>query len=214
MPLNLTRSDLPAATTRVVHGAKGLRPDVRVIRLDGGLAVLKDYAECPTLLREVLGRWLARREFGAYRQLRGVPGIPQAYGMLDAYAFACEYIEGTCGSLFHRDELPREFFHRLTRLVEIIHERGIAHGDLKRRRNIVVDAGFRPYLIDFASAVPRRPAWNTFGNWIFHQLCQVDFNAVAKLKRRVAPHWLTPAEAGGLLFPTFLERWAKRVLGR
>jgi len=212
--LNLTRDQLTAATVRVVHSAKGLRPEVRVIRCNGGLAVLKDYFGCPGLQREVVGRWLARREYWAYRQVDGVEGVPRPLGMLDPYAFACEYIEATCGSLFEPGELSAEFFARFRALVETIHQHGIAHGDLKRRRNILVDGELRPYLIDFASAVSRRPGWDVFGNGLFRQLCQIDLNAIAKLKRRLSPQWLTEDEERNLLFPTFLERWAKRVLGR
>jgi RIO-like serine/threonine protein kinase len=214
MALNLTRDQLADATVRVVHPARGLRPDVRVIRCNGRLAVLKDYFECPGLRREFLGRWLARREYWAYCQVDGVQGVPKPLGMLDPYAFACEYVEATCGSKFGPGELPAEFFARFRALVETIHQHGIAHGDLKRRRNILVDHELRPYLIDFASAVPRRPGWDVFGNGLFRQLCQIDLNAIAKLKRRVSPQWLTQDEERNLQFPTFLERWAKRVLGR
>lgn len=214
MSAPLTRANLATQTVVLVHSARGLRPEVRIVRAGDKLLAVKDYAPCPALKRELLGRWLARREYFAYRQLASVPGVPRPHGMIDPYAFACEFITGTCGSTFQRGELPAVFFARLNRLVSDIHAHGIAHGDLKRRRNILVGPGFRPYLVDFASAIWRRPRWDVLGNCLFRQLCTIDFNAVAKLKRRVAPHLLTVAEVRRLQFPTFLERWARRVLGR
>ena len=214
MTAPVTRTNLDARTVTIVHSARGLRPEVRVVRGNDRLLVVKDYAPCPATRRELLGRWLARREYFAYRQLAGVSGIPRPHGMIDQYAFACEFITGTCGSTFQRGELPDEFFVRLHRLVADIHAHGIAHGDLKRRRNILVAPGFQPYLVDFASAIRRRSRWDVVGNMLFRQLCTIDFNAVAKLKRRVAPHLLTTVEVRRLQFPTFLERWARRVLGR
>src|SRR6185503_18976033 len=98
-----------------------------------------------------------------------------------------------------------EFIGRVNRVVENMHERGGAHGDLRRSSNILADAGGEPYLVDFVSCALRRSAWHPFG-WIFPQLCRADRNAIIKLKGRLVPEALTEEERGQLTHTNPLDR--------
>ena len=164
-----------------------------------------------------LWRRLLRREHAVYTQLRGIPGIPRAFGLIDGEALALEYIAGP--SLREQDALLEDreaFFGRLLATVRAMHAAGIAHGDLKRKQNVIVAAGERPYLIDFGIACRRRPGAGLWNTWVFATFEQMDLNAWLKLKygRRVDPKAepgvLTSADTA-LYRPLLIERLARAV---
>ena len=70
-----------------------------------------------------------------------------------------------------------------------MHAAGVAHSDLKRKDNIIVGSGERPYLIDFGIAVRRSARNGLFNRLVFARLKQMDLNAWVKLKygRRIDP---------------------------
>src|SRR6185312_16486393 len=86
------------------------------------------------------------------------------------------------------------FFAKLKSTVDAMHEAGIAHGDLKRKNNIIVGAGEQPYLIDFGIACRRDARDGLWNRWVFATFRQMDLNAWLKLKygRRVDPALLSP----------------------
>ena len=102
------------------------------------------------------------------------------------------------------------FFARLLQTLHAMHAAGVAHADLKRKANIIVGPGERPYLIDFGIAVRRGDTW--LGRSWFTHAVQADRNAWIKLKygRRV-----DPAEAGAVLSaadaPLYRPLWTERV---
>jgi serine/threonine protein kinase len=108
------------------------------------------------------------------------------------------------------------FFAKLLATIEAMHAAGVAHGDLKRKDNIIVGAGERPYLIDFGIAVRRSAAsvlWNRFA---FERLVQMDLNAWVKLKygRRIDPDTepgVLSAVDAARYRPLLLERVARAV---
>ena len=164
------------------------------------------------------GMWrrLLRREHTVYLQLRGIPGIPRTFGLIDG-ALALEYIAGP--SLREQDAhlADREaFFGRLLATVRAMHAAGIAHGDLKRKQNVIVGVGEQPYLIDFGIACRRRAGAGAWSAWLFATFAQMDLNAWLKLKygRRIDPQAepsaLSPADAA-LYRPLLIERLARAV---
>ncbi len=201
----------------VLKPATARHPEVRRERCVDGGTVVKDYRHLRGW-RRMMARWILAREERAYRILEGFNGAPRCFGREGALSIRLEFIEGKpCGLL--EDEglahtIPPEFFDRVGQLVEELHHRGVAHNDLKRARNILVATDGRPVLIDFAAAVWRAPRWNPLRVLLFHQLCKVDHNAVAKLKRRFVPHLLNDDERRRLDHPTMLERMARRLLHR
>jgi hypothetical protein len=199
---------------KLLKAGRGFHPDIWLTRFEGEPAIVKDYGRRPIWVRWTLGRWVTRREYCAYRLLQGIEGIPRLYGRIGPYGIALEYLGESRASACRPQQLPLGFFERLSTLVDAIHARGVAHGDLKRQTNILVTPHLEPYLIDFGASFVRGAPWNVVNRWIFHQLCRIDRNGIAKLKRRIAPEWLTPEEQQSLTHPPLLERVGRRALKR
>ena len=94
--------------------------------------------------------------------------------------------------------------------------RGVAHGDLKRKDNIIVAAGEQPYLLDFGIAVRRSARNDVFNRLVFEHVRQMDLNAWVKLKygRRIDPEaepGVLSTEDGALYRPLLIERLARAV---
>ena len=164
------------------------------------------------------GLWsaLLRREAAVYARLGGIAGIPRSFGLVGD-GLALEHVAGP--SL--REHEPRigdrdAFFAKLLATIEAMHAAGIAHGDLKRKDNIIVGAGEQPYLIDFGIAVRRSARNRVFNRCVFDPLKQMDLNAWVKLKygRRIDPEMerdVLSAEDAAIYRPHWLERLARAV---
>ena len=158
-----------------------------------------------------LYRHLLRREHAVYEQLAGVPGVPRTYGLVDGEHLALEYIAGPSLRTNERELQDRAgFFAALLATLRAMHAAGVAHADLKRKANIIVGPGERPWLIDFGIAARR--GTSALGRaWFEHQE-QADYNAWIKLKygRRIEP-----AEAAKVLSPEdaalYRPLWTERV---
>ena len=164
-----------------------------------------------------LWRLLLRREQSVYARLGAIAGIPRSFGLVDGRHLALEYVAGP--SL--RDHEARiadrgAFFAKLLATVEAMHAAGVAHGDLKRKANIIVGRGEHPYLIDFGIAVRRSPTSRLWNRWVFERVAQMDLNAWVKLKygRRIDPEAepgvLSAADAA-LYRPLLIERLARAL---
>ena len=100
--------------------------------------------------------------------------------------------------------------------IEAMHGAGVAHGDLKRKDNIIVGSGERPYLIDFGIAVRRSASNGVFNRLVFARLQQMDLNAWVKLKygRRIDPETerdVLSAEDAAIYRPLLIERLARAL---
>ena len=82
---------------------------------------------------------------------------------------------------------------------------GVAHGDLKRKDNVLVGPGEQPYVIDFDIAWctgADAPLWR---RKLFNVLCQMDYDAWVKLKHRRRYNEIS-AEDAERFQPLLLER--------
>jgi predicted Ser/Thr protein kinase len=135
-----------------------------------------------------LVRWLMlRNEYRAYCRLAGVEGVPRCYGFLDSRYLVLEHIEGDpfrLATLTDRDW----FFHALFNLIERMHSAGVAHGDLRNKKNILVRKGSDPTVIDFGIAVSLKRSGSMINNYLFRLLRQADYNSWIKLKYRVVKY--------------------------
>lgn len=135
-------------------------------------------------LRRKLGQSAIRREARIYRRLRNVPGIPKCFGWVEGGYLVLEHIPGdTLKDLddrMQRLENHAQFYSRLLATLRGMHEAGVAHGDLKRKRNILVGPGQQPFVIDFGIAVVEKD-WQGF---LFGIVKRVDYNAWIKHKYR------------------------------
>jgi predicted Ser/Thr protein kinase len=161
-------------------------------------------------------RSLLEREQAVYERLGGVSGIPRSFGLVGG-GLALEYIAGP-SLREHEDRIADRgaFFAKLLATLRAMHAAGVAHGDLKRKDNIIVGPGERPYLVDFGIAV-RRSATNALWNrCVFEPLVQMDMNAWLKLKygRRIDPEaepGVVAAEDAAVYRPLWIERAARAV---
>lgn len=175
-------------------------------------------------LRKRLSLSSIRREADVYRQLKGIPGIPRCYGCLDDRYLVLEHIQGDTldaldGGLTNRET----FYARLLETLRMMHDAGVAHGDLKRKRNILVGPGEQPFVIDFGIAVVA----NDRRGLLFDLARQVDRNAWVKHKYRGGTEHISTEDSAiykpmrsermmRLLRPVWraatLRRWRKRRL--
>ena len=144
-----------------------------------------------------LGRFLASRERRFMERLAGVDGIPTSLGPVRSddrtltHAVSHEFIPGR--PLAENERVSDDFFPRLTALLGEVHRRGIAHVDLHKRENILVDDDGRPHLIDFqiSFALPQRPGWSSlFLNRALRVLQRCDDYHLLKHRIRHRPDQL------------------------
>ncbi len=128
-----------------------------------------------------------RRERDIYERVRTVTGIPRCIGLLDSKHLVLEHIPGDSYRNRQYELQDRDrFFERLLTTIEDMHAAGVAHGDLKRKDNLLVGPDERPFLIDFGLAFATDsgiPFEKSFFEWVK----QYDYNAWIKHKyqRRV-----------------------------
>ncbi len=205
----LTRQNLADYATDVVRAGGEARPEVRSVRVGGSELVVKDYRSGKSLFGRLLGRFLIWREKTAYEWLEGLPGVPRYYGTIDPYALVLEHVPARCVLAVAANEIPLDFFDRLAELVSSLHHRGIAHGDLHKLDNILMDENGRPVIVDFTSAV--MVGSNPLAALLFPVLCDDDWRGVYKLKREVAPERLTDEEREFLERRSLCERIFRRI---
>jgi hypothetical protein len=127
-------------------------------RFDAGGApwVVKDFRPRSWLVRNVIGRFLVRREARALVRLAGRPTTPQAPFRVDAHALAYRYLEGL--NLRDARATPGPgFFPDLERTVRDMHATGrLVHLDLRNAGNILVTQDGAPVLLDFQSHLGTR----------------------------------------------------------
>ncbi len=153
---------------------------------------------------------LLRREHAVYLRLAQVPGVPRCYGLIDGRYLALEYIPGP--SLREHEskiEDKQRFFGALLETLRAMHAAGVAHGDLKRKDNIIVGADGRPYIVDFGVARVRRGS-PLLDRLLFEQVQQMDYNAWIKLKYRRQVAQISAADAR-YYRPLWIERAARAV---
>ena len=123
------------------------------------------------------------RELEIYKKLKGIDGIPDCFGMTVRGELILEYIEGQS----YRDKQyelagDESFFQKLLDLILNMHNEGIAHGDLKRKDNILVNNDNEPFLIDFGTGISIDKPKGQIKRFIFRFLKSTDLNAWIKHK--------------------------------
>lgn len=151
--------------------------------------VVKDFTPCNWLVRNTIARLLLWREKRALQQLLGVDGIPEPIMSWGKWALAYPYIPGvTLHEAVHGSEKVGEFyFEALEALVNKMHEKGIAHLDLRNKKNILITAEGKPALIDFQSAVSTRCLPARLRRLMFI----VDLSGVYKYWGKLSPETMT-----------------------
>lgn len=197
----------------------------------GTLVRLCDF-EPPVIVKCATGwgpvRWLRaimiRREYGIYQRLVGISGIPRCFGLIPGPGLVLEYIEGVPRR--GAEIVDREaFFQELLDIIRAIHARGVAHGDLEKRSNVLVVDKRRPLVIDFGLAIMRKDGWAPLHRAIYSLLIRLDLNQWVKIKydrqlrlasaADLALYRLTwPERMARAIKKVFTDREGKRPLSR
>jgi len=188
----ISRGELDRHTTAVLHRGNSRNPDVLLVEVGGRQFVVKDFAPRGVWVRATIGRWITAREVRAWRALDGLPSVPRFLGCIDSLAFAVEYRPGRRMSRKLAGRVPPEFLGGLETALREMHQRGVAHLDLRHRSNVMVDEDGGPILIDFGSAFTFRPG-SLLARWLLPLLGRIDFAAVEKWRGRLSP---PPSESG------------------
>jgi serine/threonine protein kinase len=157
-------------------------------------------------------RCIIRRERSIYARLEGLPGIPRCHGLIAGRYLVLDYVEGeSFRAAQARLDPAHPFFEQLREIIEAIHARGVAHTDLKRKDNLLVQTGDTPCIVDFGAAMVR--GGNPLSHGLFRIARQFDRNAWIKLKydgyRNIAAEDRTHLRRLGI---ERVSHWIKRRL--
>jgi predicted Ser/Thr protein kinase len=126
-------------------------------------------------------RMMLRREARIYELLADVAGVPHSPGMLDNTHLVLEFIDGESMKEARRTLADSDaFYDRLRTIISDFHAAGVAHGDLKRKDNVLVTADEQPFVIDFGTAVARNG--NLWDRLTFRLVRRFDNHAWIKAK--------------------------------
>lgn len=170
------------------------KADIMRLQNDAGESILKDFSEKGWLMRWFGARQL-QRERRALRRLAGLPGIPVDLGEVPPCGLLLESMAGEAITRWRRRtrEEIEPMVGRLARLVDAIHDRGVAHLDLRKRDNVLVAADGTLSVIDFNASVCFAPG-SLAARLFFPVLQRIDQDAVLKWKALLLPDLLTPEE--------------------
>ena len=152
------------------------------------------------------------REYEAYRRMDGLVGVPRCFGMIDGRYLVIEFIRGTPYREATWTDRDRWFADFLA-VLRSFHERGVSHGDLKSKTNILVTEDEKPCVIDFGTAFVHKPGLHPVNNWFFEHGRRMDINAWVKHKYH-GRYGDASGEDLELLNYSFIEYWVRKLRGR
>lgn len=203
-----SESDILACLANLDEASEGgYQGDIQTSHIGATKVLIKSAAGGPWIVW--LNRILLRHEYQVYLRLAGIRGVPACYGFFQGRYLVLQFIEGQ--TLRHATIADHSaFFAEMRAVLAAIHARGVAHGDLKRKDNILVSTDSHPYLVDFGVSTFRKPGFRPV-NRFWHGFChQHDLNAWIKHKynRRFQD---MSAEDSALYRPLLIERLARRI---
>lgn len=154
-----------------------------------GTILLYPHAGRDLIIKTAMGRGLLlklrqktlKREHQAYLRLQGLAGVPECYGLIDGRYLVLEHIRGRP----YRDASWQErdqWFAELLHVLRAMHARGVSHGDLKSKGNLLVTDDERPCIVDFGTAFLHQRGFHPVNNWLFRIGKRLDLNAWVKHK--------------------------------
>ncbi len=152
--------------------------------------LVKDFSVCSLLVRNTVGRFLFYRETRALRLLSNIKNIPGPIITPNSYKLIYPYIPGKTlrESIRDRDQINDEYFEKLEKLVITMHQCGVAHLDIRNRRNILITPQNEPIIIDFQSAI----FTNYLPKKIRRLLLDTDLSGIYKHWKKASNKTLTP----------------------
>ena len=172
------------------------------------------------IVKAAMGRGLVRalrertliREYHAYQRLEGLQGVPRCFGMVDGRYLVLEFIHGKSYREATWTDRERWFAEFLT-VLRSFHQRGVSHGDLKSKSNIMVTDDQKPCVIDFGTAFIRKPGFHPVNNRLYEHGCRMDINAWVKHKYHGRYENIAGPDLE-LLDYSAIEYWVRKLSGR
>lgn len=186
-----SKAELRQFAVQTYREGGGSRPDVFLLEINGEQAVLKDHDGMDRKFALIVGPLLAWREAKAMRCLSTVKGIPKLICQPDSRSLLMEHV--LARQVVHVDSSEydaKKYLVSLRALIQSMHEKGVAHGDLRSPTNALIDDEGEAALVDFVASLNRGPRLNVANRYLFNKMCLVDFSAITKLKKRIAPELL------------------------
>ena len=179
----------------MVRRHSSTRPAVWRFDESGKSYILKDFSRNGFLYRNIIGRFLLWREYRALYALAGINGVPKIIELIKGRAIITEEIKGkSLKNLDLEKKLPESFFDELKKLIDIIHDNGVAHCDLKSFGNIIEGEDGRPYIIDWGAAIQKKEFFMPPLNLIYERFLVDDYMAIIKVKLDHIPEKVTEEE--------------------
>jgi predicted Ser/Thr protein kinase len=178
---------------------------------DGDLDLIVKSAMGRGVIRALRERTL-QREYQAYQRLDGLQGVPRCFGLAGGHYLVLEFIRGTP----YREAVwsdREQWFSDLLTVLRAFHERGVSHGDLKSKSNILVTDDQKPCVIDFGTAFIRKPGFHPVNNRLFEHGCRMDINAWVKHKYHGRYENIEGPDLE-LLDYSPIEYWVRKLSGR
>jgi hypothetical protein len=146
-----SREEFDRSAPELVHKGRWGNADIFLFRKGEEIWVVKDFRPCPAIVRHTWGVHMAGRELAALRRLDGIPGFPEGAFRLDRFAMGYRFVSGTDIGEADPALLTPSFFEELEALVSRMHERGVAHLDIRTGSNVLVTDRGKPFILDFQS---------------------------------------------------------------
>ncbi len=189
-------------------------------RSNQGTILLYQQDGVELIIKSAMGNRLAHslrqstlnRERSAYGRMQGLTGVPHCYGMVDGKHLILEYIRGVP----YREAAWEDragWFAALLKIVQGFHARGVSHGDLKSKGNIIVTDQQQPCVVDFGTAILFEDGLHPINNRLFSYGSKLDLNAWVKHKYH-GSYRQASEEDRKLLNYSWLERTVRRLRGR
>jgi predicted Ser/Thr protein kinase len=179
---------LPANLERWVESSLASETNI-LATSNQGIVLLFEGDGLKLVIKSAMGRGPVRkarqatleREYAAYQRLDGVEGVPACYGLLAKRYLVMEFIEGT--AYRHATWQDRDqWFAELLSIIQAFHARGVSHGDLKSKTNMIVGSDQKPYVIDFGTTFLFQEGFHPLNNRLFEYSKRLDINAWVKHK--------------------------------
>ncbi len=151
------------------------------------------------------------REHQAYQRMAGLGGVPECYGLVDGQFLAIEFIRGEPYREAQFSDRER-WFEELLGVIRAFHERGVSHGDLKSKSNIMVTEDERACVIDFGTAFVHKEGFHPLNNRFFEFGKRMDLNAWVKHKYH-GRYQDASEEDRQILRYSWVERVVRKVRG-
>jgi len=181
------RKQMQASPKQVLREGRWANASVQRLSIGGADWTVKDFASRPWWVRNLIGRFLLRRELRALRRLAGIDGVPAQAFRVDGHAIAARFVPGVTLDRAPREQMNESFFLALEALFREVHARGLVHLDSRGSSNLLATPQGRPAVIDFQAALSTRllpgplrrrleaiDMGGVYKNWLRHDPGSID----------------------------------------